>query len=531
MAASRSADLCWGQRYHWLRYQQAPAGSKHEMHITDSVAFPDGVAVADLRAAVGYLCRRHEVLRTVYDIDTQPWPRQVVQSQAALPITFVSTESDGTPSPAEVVGELSTRDFDLAGEWPVRVCAITTGGVVHRVHLVLNHIAVDDVSLDKFRAELGAVLAAVTTRARAALPPVAHQPVDLARHESTQDADAMSYWRTEIGRLPVDVFAPRRTGTRSPEEAHSASLTSPSLHTVAKDIAARHRVWPSAVHLAAYAVVTAAYTGAQRTAHQMFTSQRQASGHPAIMTCMSSPSLISLDLADDPPFSEVLRRATAQVDQALANAHVPYDELLEQLCLESVRRGSQIRLGTEFNLLSYAPRTCGARRVRFTWNPAPVDWARSGVDSYFRIYEWQDGLTVMLMATADVMDTDAVEKTLRGYDHLLTAHQDPTVDLTVSAAAALMDFTPVVTRTAQDVPVSAPAPEALRALVVAVGQVNGLPEVRSADSYIAAGGRVLRVPRLLAELSADGWDGLTIDAVTSFRPLRTLAAELRPTSR
>lgn len=432
---SRSARLCWGQRYHWLRYQHMPAGSRHEAHITDGFPLPEGVSSAQVRSALTYLVRRHEGLRTVYD--ARGW--QVVQPPAPLPLPDVTTESDGTPSPAEVIDTLDT-DFDPHRDWPLRGCVVTTGGVPKRLHMVFNHLAFDDVSLARLRAEFQAVLTGMLTGRPAVLPPVRRQPVDVAVAEAARPREsveaALDHWRTEATRLPADVFATRRDPGRRSGAAHSASLTSPWLLAAAQDIAGRARVWPAAVHLAAYAVTAAAYTGQPVISNRIYTSQREAGGDGPVMTCMSFPAPVSVQVGDDPTFSEVLGRAAGQIEQALANAHVPYDELVELVSREGTRRGRPVRVASELNFLNNAPRSCGTRRDRFTRNPAPADWVHSGSDTYLRVYEWSDGVTLMLQATAEVMDADAVERFLHGYLALLDAHRNPAVDLRVSEAAA-----------------------------------------------------------------------------------------------
>ena len=77
------------------------------------------------------------------------------------------------------------------------------------------------------------------------------------------------------------------------------------------------------------------------------------------------------------------------------------------------------------NFLDHGGQSCHTRRERLTWNAAPMDWAKAGSDLYLRIYEWADGVTLALQATAEVMDRDAVEQFLRGYARLLEAHGKP----------------------------------------------------------------------------------------------------------
>jgi Condensation domain len=607
MPASKSARLCWGQQFLLLRYHQLPAESRHEAHITTDYPVPEGCTLEQVGQALSHVVRRHEGLRTVYDLDARPWPLQRVEPPARLPVSEATTEDDGTPPPAEVLGRLTRAPFEVGREWPIRACAVTTGGRVRSLHLVLNHVSFDDVGLEVLRRDLAAVLAACVERRPVALAPVPQQPIDLARFEAERPPGAvdaaLEHWRGEVRRLPADVFAARR-GPSAPGAAYSASLTVPSLLATSRGIVARGRCWPAAVYLAAYAVTVAAYTGERTVPHRLYTSQRAASGFAFVLTCLSYPTLASLDLTDDPAFSTVLRRAAARIEQAMTHAHVPYDRVAEFVAREGTRRGRPVRVATEVNFLNYAPRSCGTRRERFTWKPDPADWARAGSDVYFRIYEWSDGVTLALQARAEVMDRDAVERFLRGYARVLEAHRDPGPGLTVSQAVDLIGFPPVPARTLDPEPTAAalcahdavcsarletsaaglvarvettrpvtpaelrthllgamydvagaqcpdwfrisdpqgrrpvvegdgspagcppPATEAEKVLLAVTAEANGLGQVDPADSYVAAGGRVLRLPRVLSDLRELGWDGVSVNQLSSARPLRTLAERM-----
>ncbi|WP_194911402.1 condensation domain-containing protein [Catenulispora rubra] len=529
MTVIKSARLCWGQHYHLLRYHQVPAASRHEAHITADFPLPAGCTTEDVGRALNHLVRRHEGLRTVYDLHAGPWPMQRVELPAPLQVVEATTEDDGTPSPMDVVTRITRAPFDVTREWPIRACAVTTGGRLRRLHLVFNHLSFDDVSLGVLGRDLDAILAARVERRPAALDPVPQQPVDLARVEAARAPEAveasLEHWRGEVRGLPADVFARRRDPSAS--GCYSASLTVPSLLATSRGIAARERCWPAAVHLAAYAVAVAAYTGERRVAHRLYTSQRTASGFPSVLTCLSYPTPASLDLADDPVFSTVLRRAANRIDDAMKHAHVPYDQVAEFVAQEGARRGQPLRVATEVNFLDNAPRSCGTRRERLTWNAAPTDWEQAGSDLYLRIYEWSDGVTLALQATAEIMDRDAVELFLRGYARLLEAHREPGTDLTTGQATDLMGFAsslrPAPPTQAPD-PVTGPATEAEQALAAITAETNALAHVDPATSYVTAGGRLLRLPRVLAALQDLGWTGVSLDQLAGASPLRALAA-------
>jgi len=548
MPVIKSARLCWGQHYHLLRYHQVPAASRHEAHIAADFPLPDGCTTEDVKQALNHLVRRHEGLRTVYDLRAQPWPMQRVELPAPLHVTEATTEDDGTPPPTEVIARISRAPFDVAREWPIRACAVTTGGRLRYLHLIFNHLSFDDVSLELLRRDLDSLLVARVERRPAVLDPVPQQPVDLARSEAAAPPEAveeaLDHWRGEIRGLPTDVFARRRDPAA--EGCFSASLTVPSLLATSRGVAARARCWPAAVHLAAYAVAVAAYTGERRIPHRLYTSQRTASGFPDVLTCLSYPTLAALDLTDDPVFGTVLSRAADRIGLAMKHAHVPYDQVAEFVAAEGVRRGRPLRVATEVNFLDHGTQSCHTRRERLTWNAAPADWATAGSDLYLRIYEWSDGVTLALQATAEIMDRDAVEQFLRGYARLLEAHRESGVDLTVSQAADLVGFAAPVSAPA---PASGPEPaveagpaaeaeaaepevetEAEQALATVTAEANGLAHVDPADSYTTAGGRVLRLPRVLADLHDLGWAGATLDHLAGASPLRAVASRLTRSS-
>ncbi|MEU3251191.1 condensation domain-containing protein [Streptomyces sp. NPDC006997] len=536
-SGARSGQLCWGQRYHWLRYQQVPPGTRHDAHVVVNSPVPAGVPLNAVRTAVDFLVRRHEGLRTVIDAEARPWPRQVVHPPRPLRLRTVTSEDDGTPGPAEVIAEMTGTEFDPARDWPIRVCVVTSGGMPARVVLVLHHMSCDDWSLALFRGEFAEVVGALSRGQRAQLPPVAHQPVALAAAEAAlapaERERTAAYWREAVGRLPADMFGSRRrapTGTAAPV-AHAATYTAPALLGTVRQLAARLRLWPAAVHLAAYAVACAAYTGQPGVAYRWLASHREGP-MMNVMTCMFSPALVGVDLSGDPVFSEVATRVAEALTSAQDHARTPWDELAELVAREGHHRGRPLRVTSEVNFLSRPEQRGGGRRDRFLRGAEPVDWARSGTDSYFTVLELGDGVRLSLSALAEVMDDSAVEAFLHGYVRLLEAHRDPEADLRLSDAAALFGYAPpTAPRTAPPAgdpvgPETATGTGAGAVLAAVVGEVNELPEVDLGLPYTVAGGRLLRGPLVVAELRRRGWAGLGLDGLSGIRSLAGLARDL-----
>lgn len=537
MPAEKTGALLHGQRYVWLRHQQLPAGVRAESNIVRRLPLLGGTSLAVIRATLNYLIRRHEGLRTTFHFDIDDDPRMVVHPPAPLSVATVSSENDGTPSPADVVAELSGTSFELAKEWPIRACVLTTGGHPTHLVLVLNHMAFDAWSVQQLEQELEALRAGAAAGRPAVLRPVRHQPLALARYEASAQASvgrdrAAAFWRAELRSVPTDSLRKRRTPVSAGEpSAHAATLTSPALLEATRRIAERHHVWPSLVHLTVHAQALLAYTGAPQAAHLFFAGNRESCACPDVLTCTFSPALISVDGADDPSFGELLHRVAQRFDQARAHAGLPYDELLELLATESARRGTPVRVGWEMNFLSHARQTSRARRTVLARNAVPVSWEAQGSDALFRVYELRDAVVVALNARASVLDADDVGRLLRGYEALLLAQLDPAADLRRADVAALFGFPapePAINHArASELLSGERTVEAGRVLALVVAQVNRLQSVDLAEDYVTAGGRALRIPRVQGLLAEHGWGAMSLDDLLSGRSLGELAGAAR----
>ncbi|NAS20986.1 hypothetical protein GT755_04705 [Herbidospora sp. NEAU-GS84] len=510
-------DLGWGQHYIWLRYHELPPGARHNTHIILNLDIPAGLTIQNCRAVLNQTVRRHETLRTTYHFDRDGDPYRVVRPPGPCPLVVLSAEKDGTAMPAEVVDRLGTAEFDIAEEWPIRVVIITTEGAPRQAVVVLNHLAVDMWTVTELKREMWASCAGVVARRPTAVEPVRHRPSDLVRHEASLDpAPALAYWEKEIEAMPADGFGDRRR-PGPPVETLRASLVSPALLGAAQRIAARHRVWPSQVHLAAYTALMAAYTGGPSFDHLTFTGNRESGPYSNVLTCMFSPLLMRVDVRDDPPFAELLARVADRFEQAREHAYVPYGAVVELLA----RKGA--RLASEFNFIKQPTLESRARRSRVTWQPAADAY---GTDTYVRVDQWQDSVVVALHAASSVMDGDAVERFLRALETVILTYDATPDGLRTSDVAALAGFAPAPPPARRHDLRTVPEQGAVEALAAAVARANGLAGVDPDRNYADAGGRVLRIPRVLALLRDLGWAGVTLHELTGVTPLGTLAGQL-----
>ncbi|CAJ1581700.1 non-ribosomal peptide synthetase [[Mycobacterium] wendilense] len=152
------------------------------------------VDIEAMRAAIGDLVDRHEILRTTYrEIDGVPY--QIVNPAAGLPVRI----EDGTD--ARWVTEALARErahiFDLENEWPIRAAVLRADGA-HVLALTMHHIAGDHWSANVLFTDL---LVAYQARCAGERPHWAPLPVQYADY---------GVWQAELLAEDAGIAGPQR---------------------------------------------------------------------------------------------------------------------------------------------------------------------------------------------------------------------------------------------------------------------------------------------------------------------------------
>ncbi|AQA24736.1 condensation domain protein [Rhodococcus sp. MTM3W5.2] len=166
--------------------------------------------VSALRAAVGDVVARHEVLRTVFlETDGVPVQQVLEVGEVEVPVSVVDVEA----GELEASLERAVRyEFDLAGEIPVRVDVFGCGPAEYVVMLLVHHIAADGWSLGPLMRDLSQAYSARRQGGDPQWVPLPVQYVDYSLWQQEllgdpQDPDSLiaqqfDYWRAELAGLP-----------------------------------------------------------------------------------------------------------------------------------------------------------------------------------------------------------------------------------------------------------------------------------------------------------------------------------------
>ncbi|MBD0022934.1 MAG: amino acid adenylation domain-containing protein [Gordonia sp.] len=339
------------------RIPLSPAQSQMWLHNRidpDSTAFlivaplrlPVRLESVVLRAAIGDVLARHEILRTVYP-ETADGPVQRILAVDDYALDDVLRVLDPRtpvgqtrPSPDECVrAALGTR-FDLTTDLPLRVIVQPAGEHTHLV-LAIHHVAADGWSLRILATDL---TSAYQARLGGGAPAWTPLPVQYADHVLARAADLgdptdpdsalahhLRYWRDVLADAPGR-GAPEPDGTGGPAHVHRLHIDDKTL-TAADRLAARHDTTRFAVLHAALAV-TLSRSGAGRDVIIGTPVAGRSDGDVADLVGMFV-TMVALRSDVDPlhGFGALVARSRDTVIDALDHADVDVEDVIDHLAI------------------------------------------------------------------------------------------------------------------------------------------------------------------------------------------------------
>lgn len=339
------AELTWGQMGLWQSIEHA-GRSKTVPYVTD---LPAGTAVGDVADMLRFMMSRHQSLRTRLRFDAERPPRQNCAASGEVPLEIVDA---GAADPAEVAESVSQRyqmdDFQFETEWPVRMAAVCSDGVLTHLVLVILHTAIDAYGLT-------ALMADVTTRdprtGRAAGPVTAVQPLEQARKQASaagqrHNTASLRYLERVLRTVSPSRFGEPKYGGE--QTIHQIRFISPATRLAVHSVAARNAVGTPPVLLASYAVGLARFTGVNPVLAMLLVNNRFRPGFADSVSVLIQIVPFLIDVAGV-TLDEAVGRAAQSVLNAYKNAYYnPYeqDEVLERVERE---RGEEIDLSCYYN--------------------------------------------------------------------------------------------------------------------------------------------------------------------------------------
>ncbi|MFD0410578.1 condensation domain-containing protein [Kitasatospora sp. NPDC127116] len=418
-----SGPATWGQRAIWDAVRQLPPADAPRYNIATAAPLDPGLPLPVLLTALEQLLHLHDSLHTRLLPDEAGDLRQTVDGEGTLAVHLLTAGEGQDPAGqgARLHEELAAQAFDTAVQWPLRIGAVTAGGLVRHVSLVLSHTAVDGSGMSRLVADLAALCLGGSPEELAELRRSTRQPLEEAEFQTSdrglqRDAAARKQFVRKLRLGPDRLFPP---AAEQPARFPNAVLRSPALPRAVERVAARHRVSTGSVLLAATAAMTARLAGSTEAVLNVVVNNRFLPELADAVSVVAGDGLFRLPDATA-EFGEVVRRTHAAAIGTYRHAYYDRSALaaeVARLTAEGVRLADRSCVFNDTRELLPVAADPGEDRTTLTW---PVEFEpRPGLTYALDVLQSAEALSLAMTADPSLLPRTAMERFLCGIEELI----------------------------------------------------------------------------------------------------------------
>ena len=340
---SPRAPLAYAQERMWVLYQLDPSSSA--FNISMAVRLEGKLNITALKKALGVLVRRHEVLRTTFDVTADGGqPFQSVHTPPSywpLPLTDLGH----LPPPARneemrrLIAAEAARPFNLEAGPTFRTALLRLGAEEHVLLLSLHHIIADGWSLGILVRELTVLYESFVTDAPSTLPPLPIQYADFAvwQRQWLQGEvlkKQLDYWRLQFDDLPSTLKLPTDYPRRAVQSFRGGRELFSLDENSSKELKALGQHEGATLFmtlLAAFQLLLHQYSGQDDIVVGSNIANRNRGAVEKLIGFFVNNLVLRTSLAGNPTFRELLARTRDVTLGAYAHQDVPFEMLLECL--------------------------------------------------------------------------------------------------------------------------------------------------------------------------------------------------------
>jgi amino acid adenylation domain-containing protein len=294
-----------------------------------------------LEASLNEIIRRHEVLRTSFEINDGQ-PVQVVAPDAMLKLSISDlskiAEVDRDHEIEHFVTEEARRPFDLTQAPLLRAKLLRLGDADHVFILATHHIVSDAWSMGILTREMWSLYEACANDRPQPLQALGIQYADFAVWQRSWLQgevleSQLAYWKKQLDdfsilNLPSDRPRPPRQSFYGARQ----SITVPQRLTAAiNELSHGEGVTPFMTLLAAFQVLLYRYSGQEDVIVGSPIANRGATEFESLIGFFVNTLVLRADLSGNPTFKEALARGRETCLSTYAHQDLPFEKLVEEL--------------------------------------------------------------------------------------------------------------------------------------------------------------------------------------------------------
>ena len=406
--------LSFAQQRLWFLHQMDPASAAYNMPLALRLS---GALDADaLQWALDEIVRRHEILRTTFDVVDQQ-PVQLVDAGGDLALAVVDLSSLTQPAreveAERLASEEAQRPFDLARGALIRGLLIHLSNDEVLLLVTMHHIVSDGWSQTVFMNELTALYEAGAAGRPSPLPELSIQYADFAEWQrewlSGERLDQqLEYWRKHLAGAPPSLELPAdrpRPIVQTFNGARESFVLSRDLSAGLIDLSRREDATLFMTLLAAFGVLLHRYTAETDIVIGTPVANRNRKELEPLIGFFVNTLALRIDLSGDPSFRELLARVREVSLGAYAHQDLPFEMLVEKLA--PVRDPSQNPLFQVMFALQNTPEAASPPS-ELSIRPVDVKTARALFDLTFDVTEAGGQLDVSLVYNTDLFEPSTI---------------------------------------------------------------------------------------------------------------------------
>jgi amino acid adenylation domain-containing protein len=321
--------LSFAQERLWFLSHFEPGGSNYNLPV--AMEIEGALRAGAMEKAVNALVARHEILRTTY-VARDGVPYQEIAPEPVLQLDqrdLSDLDDDGLWR--WMVDECE-RPFDLEADGVLRAYLLRRGPSRHVLLLNLHHIAFDGWSLAILKRELSVYYRAFLMGTPPLLPPLPLQCADFAEWQRKELSGAyldtqVEFWKARLAGAEALAF-PRRQNAAGQSGREPLDLT-PELAARLYAMCSREGVTLFMLLLASFQALLSRYTGQTDISVGAPVANRDPIETEELIGFFVNTLVFRQDMSGDPSFRDLLARVRDTALDALSNADVPFERVVE----------------------------------------------------------------------------------------------------------------------------------------------------------------------------------------------------------
>ncbi|MEA2172934.1 MAG: hypothetical protein QOD00_526, partial [Blastocatellia bacterium] len=343
--------LSFAQQRLWFIHRLDPSSAAYNMPF--ALRLMGQLDVPALEATLNEIVRRHEALRTTFDV-LEEQPVQLIASTQSLELALTDLSELPPQKRDTEARRLATEDvlrpFDFSRGPLLRASLLRLSEQEHILSLTMPHIVSDGWSMGVLVREVAALYEAFSKGQASPLPELPVQYADYAvwQREWLQGEvleTELAYWRKQLGgaaqvlELPTDRPRPL---VQKFNGAHEALNLSPGLSDALKQLSQREGATLFMTLLAAFQTLLYRYTGQEDILVGTPVANRHQTDAEQLIGLFTNTLVLRTTLDGAWSFRQLLAQVKETCLGALAHQDLPFEKLVEELRPERTRSHSPL---------------------------------------------------------------------------------------------------------------------------------------------------------------------------------------------